>query len=74
MGDRIIAAVAFCVSRVTEEYTRNGARGEFVRSGGGGVRITTAAENAETIVGWGGTEKEVVGCVVPAGATRAKVN
>ena len=35
VGDRVIATVAFGVRRVTEKYTRDGARGEFMRGGGG---------------------------------------
>jgi hypothetical protein len=48
--DRIIATVAFGVSRVTEKYTRNGARCEFMRGGGSGTRETTTTKNAETVV------------------------
>jgi hypothetical protein len=72
--NRIIAAVAFGVSRVTEENTRNGTRGEFMRSGGGDTRITTTTENPKTVVGWRGTVKEVMRCIVPAGTTRTKVD
>ena len=37
---RIITSVAFSVSRVTEEDTREGARGKSMRGGGYDTRIT----------------------------------
>jgi hypothetical protein len=43
---RIIATVAFGVSRVTQEDTRDGTWGEFMRGGGDGTRIATTAEDA----------------------------
>jgi hypothetical protein len=48
--DRIIATVAFGVSRVTEKDARNGARCEFMRGGGGGARETATTENTKTVV------------------------
>lgn len=72
--DRIIAAIAFGVSRVTKKDTWNGARGEFVRGGGGCTRVAVATENAKTVVERRRPEKEVVWCVVPAGATRADID
>lgn len=74
MRDRIIATVAFGVSRVTEENTRNGTRGEFMRSGDGDTRITTTTKNPKTVVGWRVTVKEVIRCIVPAGTTHTKVD
>jgi hypothetical protein len=43
---RIIAPVAFGVSRVTQEDTRNGTGGEFMWGGGDGARIATTTEDA----------------------------
>ena len=51
MRHRVIAAITLSVGRVTKEDTWNGARSEFMRCGGGGVGITTATENTETIIG-----------------------
>jgi hypothetical protein len=72
--NQIIAAVAFGVSRVAEKDTRNGARGEFVRGGGGGTRIAATTKNAEDIIGRGRPEKKMVWRVVLARTTRADIN
>ena len=50
MGNRIIASIALGVSRVTEEDTRKGTRGKFMRRGGGNTRITKTTENTKTVV------------------------
>ena len=74
MRRRIITAVSFGVSQVTEEDTRKGTRGKFVWSGGGDTRIAATPKNTETIVGWRGTEEEMMRGIVPTGTTRANVN
>ena len=74
MRNRIIAAIPFGVSRVTEENTRNRTRGEFMRSGGGDTRITTTIEYPKTVVGWRGTIHEMMRCIVPVGTTRTEVD
>ena len=51
MRHGVIAAITLSVFRVTKEDTDNGMRSEFMRGGGGGVGITMATENTETIVG-----------------------
>ena len=51
MRHGVIAAITLSVGRVTKEDTWNRRRREFMRGGGGGVGITTATENTETIVG-----------------------
>ena len=50
VGNRIIASIALGVSRVTEEDTRKGTRGKFMRRGGGNTRITKTTENTKTVV------------------------
>ena len=46
MRDRIVAAVTLGVSWITEEHTWKGARGEFMRRGGGGAGVAPATEDA----------------------------
>jgi hypothetical protein len=72
--NQIIAAVAFGVSRVAEKDTRNGARGEFVRGGGGCTRIAATTKDAEAVVGQRRPKKKMVWRVVPVGMTRADIN
>ena len=71
---RIITSLAFSVSWVTEEDTRQGARGKFMRSGGYYTRITEASENAKTVVGWRRPKKKMMRGVVLTDTTRTKVN
>ena len=71
---RIITSVAFSVSQVTEEDTRQGARGKFMRGGGCDTRITEASENAKTVVGWRRPKEKMMRGVVPTDTTRTKVN
>jgi hypothetical protein len=73
MGHGIIAPVTFGVGRVTKEDTRDRTRGEFVRSGGRGARITKAPEDPKTIVRRRGTEEELMRSIIPARATWADV-
>jgi hypothetical protein len=74
MGHGVVAAIALGVSRVTEEDTRDGTRGEFMGCGGGDTGVTTTTEDPKTIVRRRGTEQEMVRCVIPAGAARTEVN
>ena len=45
-----------------------------MRSGGGDTRITSTPEYPEIVVGWWGTEEEMMRGIVPTGTTRANVN
>ena len=74
MGHGVVTTIALCVSRVTEEDTWDGTRGEFVRCGGGDARITTTTEYPKTVVGGRGTVKEVMRRIVPASMTRTEVD
>ena len=74
MGHGVVAAVAFGVSRVTEEDTRDGTGGEFMGGGGGDTGITTTTEYPKTVVGWRGTVKEVMRRIVPASTARTEVD
>jgi hypothetical protein len=47
MRDRIIAAIALGVSRIADEHTWKGARGELMRSSGGYTRVAATAKDAE---------------------------
>jgi hypothetical protein len=72
--NRIIAVVAFGVSRVTKEGTRNGARGEFVRGDGSGTRIAATTKYAEAVIGRGRPGKKMVWRVVLARTAWAETN
>ena len=74
MRYRIITTVAFSVSRIADEHTRKGARGELMRSSGGCTGVAAIAKDAEVIIGGWCTEQEVVWCILPTGATRPNVN
>src|SRR4051812_30524290 len=74
VGDWIIAPVTFGVGRIAKEDARKGPRGEFVRSGGRGARITKTPEDAKTIIRWNRTEEKLMRGVVPAGTTGSNVN
>jgi hypothetical protein len=74
MRHRIIAPIAFSVSRVTEEDARDGAWSEFMRCGGDGAGLATTSENPKAVVGWWRTIEEMVGRIVPSGTAWAKVN
>ena len=69
-----MAAVAFGVSGVTEENTRDGTWSKFVRSGGSYTGVTTTTEDAEAVIGGRRSKKEVMRSIVPSGTTRAKIN
>lgn len=73
MRNRIIAAIAFSVSRVADEHTREGARGEFMRSSGGCTRVAATAEDAEVVIGGWCTKQKVVWCILPTGTTKSMV-
>lgn len=50
---KIKTPVPSVMGGIPQKKTRSGARGEFVRGGGGDIRITSAAENAKVgIGGW----------------------
>ena len=57
------AAISFVVGGITEEDAACGPRGEFVRGSGGGVGVTSAAENPKVLVGGCCAEK----CSIRAG-------
>jgi hypothetical protein len=45
VGHKIIATVAFSVSRVTQEDARDGTWSEFMRGSGDGTRIAMTSED-----------------------------
>ena len=73
MRHGVIAAITLSVGRVTKKDTSNGTRSEFMRCGGGGVRVAMATEKAETIVGGMSVVKKVVWRIVPARTTWSEV-
>jgi hypothetical protein len=73
MRDQIIAAIALGVSRIADEHTRKGARGELMRSSGGYTRVAATTKDAEVIIGVWCTEEKVVWSILPMGATRMNV-
>jgi hypothetical protein len=48
---KIVAAIAFGVSRVTKEDTGDGTWSEFVRGGGGCATIGMASKNPKNTIG-----------------------
>jgi hypothetical protein len=74
MRDLIIAAITLGVSRIADEHTRKGARGELMRSSRGCTGVAATAKDAEVIIGRWCAEEKVVWCILPAGATRPNVN
>jgi hypothetical protein len=74
MRDQIIAAIALGVSRIADEHTRKGARGELMRSSGGCTGVAAATKDAEVVIGRLCAEEKVVWCILLAGATRPNVN
>jgi hypothetical protein len=74
MRDRIIAAIALGVRRISDEHTRKGATGELMRSNGGLTGVAVTAKDVEIIVGRWCAEEKVVWCILPAGATMPDVN
>ena len=51
MRDRIIATIALSVSRIADEHTWKGARGELMRSSGGCTGVAATAKDAEVVIG-----------------------
>jgi hypothetical protein len=74
MRDQIIAAISLGVSRIADEHTRKGARGELMRSSGGCTGVAAATKDAEVVIGRWCAEEKVVWCILPVGATRPNVN
>ena len=74
MRHAVIAAITLSVGRVTKKDTWNGARSEFMRGGGGGVRVAMATENMEAIVGRGSAITKMVWRIVPMWSTWSEVD
>ena len=74
MRNRVVAAVALGVGRVTQEDARKRARSELMRGGRGDAGIAEAPEDAKIVIGWGAPEKQVVWCKVAADAARPNVD
>jgi hypothetical protein len=56
----IKATIAFVISRVAQEGTSGGPRGELIGRGGGDIRITCTTEDAEVLVrGCGAKESDM---------------
>ena len=51
MGHGVVAAIAFGVSRVTKEDTRDGTGGEFMRGSGSDTGVTTTTEDRRRMEG-----------------------
>jgi hypothetical protein len=51
MRDRIIAAIALGVSRIADEQTWKGARGELMCCSGGYTGVAATTKDAEVIIG-----------------------
>ena len=74
MRNRVVAAVALGVGRVTQEDARKRARSELMRGGRGDAGIAEAPEDAKIVIGWGAPEKQVVWCKVATDAARPNVD
>jgi hypothetical protein len=55
--EEIKVKIAFVIREVAKEDTPGGPRGEFVRRGGGSVRVTRGAEDMQMFVRWSRAKK-----------------
>jgi hypothetical protein len=69
---KVEASVTLVIRRVSEENTEGRPGGQFMRSGGDGVRVTRTPEDSKVVVARG-TEKSVVRCGSRAGSRRKTV-
>lgn len=67
VSDEIEASVTFVLRRVAKEYALDGARCEFMWSGGREVGKAAASEDTEVIVGGWRAEQSLVRCLVVQG-------
>ena len=73
MRNRVVAAVALGVGRVTQEDARKRARSELMRGGRGDAGIAEAPEDAKIVIGWGRPEQKMMRCIAPSWFARSDV-
>ena len=73
MRDRIIAPIAFSVSRIADEHKGKRARCKLMRGSGGCTRVSSTTEDAEVIVGGRCTKQEMMWGILPTGAAGPNV-
>lgn len=62
VGSQVKTPISLVMSRVSQEDTESRTRGEFVRSGGGKVRVTLATKHPRVIIrGMGAVRSKVWG-------------
>jgi hypothetical protein len=62
VGVTIKAKIPFVVRGITEKDTKGWARGKFMWSGSGKIRITFATKNTKVLIGWGFAKQGEVRC------------